>query len=393
MTLIGQLKKGKEKKVLNGYPWVFRDELKSLEGETSTVSELNLFSYNFDFLGRGYYNPHSNRAVMVLTNRDTELDESFFQERLKRALAKRQNLYDGTFYRLVHGEGDRLPGLVVDRYDKTLVVQFRNRIMQELKPTIIQSLVKTLAPVSIYERSDFEAGVEDRIERNTGPLYGEVPEKLEIVENGLRFGVDIKKSQKTGFFFDQRDSRAFCRKITANLSLERGLDLFSFTGGFGLNMASAGAKVVCVDKSIEDLELARINFKLNGLDKSAQLVQNDVFDYLGGFEIKDLFDIVVLDPPSFVKHKRELSHGIGLFKKLVEGSFPLIRDGGVLGICTCAYNIGLEHLVEAVRRASENTGITFSHLAITLQSPDHPWLVQVPESLYLKCLWGIVEKE
>ncbi|KUK67700.1 MAG: Methyltransferase small, partial [Mesotoga infera] len=143
----------------------------------------------------------------------------------------------------------------------------------------------------------------------------------------------------------------------------------------------------------DDLDRGRMNAVVNRLDNRLQLVQSDVLDFLAGFEMKNYFDIVVVDPPSFVKHKRELPHGISLFRRLVERTLPLVKDGGVLGLCTCAYNIAIEHLVESIRRSTESTGITFSHLAITLQSPDHPWLVEVPESLYLKCLWGLVAKE
>ncbi|WP_258001868.1 class I SAM-dependent rRNA methyltransferase [Mesotoga sp. Brook.08.YT.4.2.5.1] len=330
---------------------------------------------------------------MVLTNHDEELGEAFFRKLLNKSLQKRDRLFDTPYYRLIHGEGDRLPGLVVDRYGDFLAVQFRNLIMQERKQMIVTLLSDLLSPMGIYERSDFEMGVDDRIERNTGLLCGKVPDSIEIEENGLRFLVDVKNSQKTGFFFDQRDSRAFCRKITKELSLQKGLDLFSFTGGFGLNMAFSGAEAICVDKSEEDLERARLNSVVNKVDNRLQLVQSDVLAFLNEFEKNDYFDIVVLDPPSFVKHKKELPHGISLFRKLVESTLPLMKDGGILGLCTCAYNIGIEHLVESVRRSTERRGLRFSHLAITLQSPDHPWLLEVPESLYLKCLWGFVEKE
>ncbi|HDP78900.1 MAG TPA: class I SAM-dependent rRNA methyltransferase [Mesotoga infera] len=391
--LIARIRKGKEGKIRNSYPWIFRDEILSLEGSADAVCEVNIFSANYEFLGKGFFSPSSTRAIMVLTNQDQELGEIFFGRLLQKALLKRERLFKRPYYRLVHGEGDRLPGLVVDRYGEILAVQFRNSIMQKRREMIVDLLRNLLNPKGIYERSDFEMGVEDKIERHTGLLFGEVPDSVEIEEDGIKYLVDVKNSQKTGFFFDQLDSRAFCRKITAELSLEKGLDLFSFTGGFGLNMAYSGAEAICVDKSADDLDRGRVNAVVNRLDKRLQLVQSDVLDFLAGFEMKNYFDIVILDPPSFVKHKRELPHGISLFRRLVESTLPLVKDGGVLGICTCAYNIAVEHLVESIRRSTESTGTTFSHLAITLQSPDHPWLVEVPESLYLKCLWGLVAKE
>jgi len=391
--LIARIRKGKEGKVRNSYPWIFKDEIISLEGSSDDVCEVNIFSSNYEFLGKGFFNPSSTRAIMVLTNQDEELGEMFFGRLLRKALLKRRRLFNRPYYRLVHGEGDRLPGLVVDRYGEIIAVQFRNSIMQKRREMIVGLLRNLVNPKGIYERSDFEMGVEDRIERHTGLLFGEVPDSVEIDEEGIKYLVDVKNSQKTGFFFDQRDSRAFCRSITAELSLAKGLDLFSFTGGFGLNMAYSGAEAICVDKSGDDLDRGRMNAVVNRLDNRLQLVQSDVLDFLAGFEMKNYFDIVVVDPPSFVKHKRELPHGISLFRRLVESTLPLVKDGGVLGLCTCAYNIAIEHLVEAIRRSTESTGMTFSHLAITLQSPDHPWLVEVPESLYLKCLWGLVAKE
>ena len=391
--LIARIKKGKEGKVLNSYPWIFKDEIMSLEGSTDKVCEVNVFTAGYKFLGKGFFNPFSSRAIMVLTNRDEELGEGFFRRLLSNALRKRERLFSRPFYRLVHGEGDRLPGLVIDRYGEIIAIQFRNLVIQQKREMILRLLRDIVKPNGIYERSDFEMGVDEKIERHTGLIFGEVPDSVEIEENGLKYLVDVKNSQKTGFFYDQRDSRTFCRTITKELSLKKGLDLFSFTGGFGLNMASSGADAICVDKSGDDLEQGRMNSVVNKLDNKLQFVQSDVLDFLAGFEKKDYFDIVVVDPPSFVKHRKELPHGISLFKRLVEGTLPLVKDGGVLGLCTCAYNIGIDHLVESVRRSTERTGITFSHLTITLQSPDHPWLVEVPESLYLKCLWGLVEKE
>ncbi|OAA22154.1 class I SAM-dependent rRNA methyltransferase [Kosmotoga sp. DU53] len=391
--VIAVLKKGKEKKLLNGYPWVFEDEISEVQGELILGSPVNVFSNDWAFVGKGLYNPFSNRKIMFLTTEDVELDENFFRERLYKALEWRTRFFDKPYYRLFHGEADGIPGFIADRYGEVIVVQFRNSIVELLKKQLVNSIVELLLPAAVYERSDFEMGTGEVLQKKTGLLYGEIKTPIvEVEENGLKYIVNFTNGQKTGFFFDQRDSRKMARKIVKRFAFKRALDLFSFTGGFGINMAKAGAEVVCVDKSGEDLEVAELNAALNDVKERMSFVQMDVFKYLKSLEKKEQFDIVVLDPPSLIKRRKELRRGIELLKELVSLSVPVVKSHGVICLCSCAYNLGLEHLIEALRKVSLELDVQYKNIGITYQSLDHPWVLQIPESLYLKCVWTVVEK-
>ncbi|AKI97308.1 class I SAM-dependent rRNA methyltransferase [Kosmotoga pacifica] len=391
--LIVRLKKGLENKLLNGYPWVFKDEIEEIEGETYLGSEVNVFSSDFKFVGKGLYNPFSRRTIMFLTTKDEAIGDEFILSRLVNALSWRKRLFEEPYYRLFHGEGDGLPGFIADRYGDTVVVQFRNAIVELFKDRIVNHLIDIVSPATIYERSDFEMRVGEQIQRNVGLLYGNIPNgPLTIRENGISYLVDIVQSQKTGFFYDQRESRFFARRIVEELGLKKGLDLFTYTGGFALNMAIAGAQVIAVDKSGIDLEFGSKNATLNGLVNKVSFLQSDVFEYLKALEKREQFDIVVIDPPSLIKGKYEISKGIKFLKELVEGALDTIRSGGVIGLCSCAYNLTLSHLIEALRKASAGKGVYYRFLGVTYQSRDHPWVLQIPETLYLKCLWAVVEK-
>ncbi|HHF08706.1 MAG: class I SAM-dependent rRNA methyltransferase [Thermotogae bacterium] len=391
--LIARLKRSQERKLLNGYPWVFRDEVEELQGNAFLGSEVNVFSSEYRFIGKGLYNPFSHRSIMFLTTKEEPINGEFILSRLIKAVNWRQKTFTEPYYRLFHSEADGLPGFIADRYGDIIVVQFRNAIMELFKNEIIKHLIDIVSPITVYERSDFQMQVGEKIQRNVGLLYGaEPPASLTIKENGISYLVDVVKSQKTGFFYDQRDSRLFARRIVSEFALRRGLDLFTYTGGFALNMALSGAQVTAVDKSSFDLELGKQNAALNNLSKKIEFLQSDAFDYLETLEKREQFDIVIIDPPSLIKGKHEIPKGIKLLKRLVNNSLKAIRNEGVIGLCSCAYNLTLDHLVEALRKASTDKGIFYRFLGVTYQSRDHPWLFQIPETLYLKCLWAVVEK-
>ncbi|OAA30963.1 methyltransferase [Kosmotoga arenicorallina S304] len=391
--LVARLKKHKEKKLLNGYPWVFEDEVEELQGKAFLGSEVNVFSSEYRFIGKGLYNPFSRRSIMFLTTKEEPIDEEFFLSRLTGALAWREKIFNEPYYRLFHSEGDGLPGFIADRYGDIIVVQFRNAIMELFKSKIVSNLVDIVSPVTVFERSDFQMLAGEKTQRNVGLLYGaEPPDSVIIKENEVSYVVDVVRSQKTGFFFDQRDSRLFARRIVSEFDLKRGLDLFTYTGGFALNMALGGAQVIAVDKSDFDLELGKKNAALNKFSKKIEFIRSDAFEYLETLEKREQFDIVIIDPPSLIKGKHEIPKGIKLLTTLVERSLEVIRSEGVIGLCSCAYNLTLDHLVEALRKASVDKGIYYRFLGITYQSRDHPWLLQIPETLYLKCLWAVVEK-
>ncbi len=302
--VIAVLKKGKEKKLLNGYPWVFEDEISEVQGELILGSPVNVFSNDWAFVGKGLYNPFSNRKIMFLTTEDVEFRRKFFRERLYKALEWRTRFFDKPYYRLFHGEADGIPGFIADRYGEVIVVQFRNSIVELLKKQLVNSIVELLLPAAVYERSDFEMGTGEVLQKKTGLLYGEIKTPIvEVEENGLKYIVNFTSGQKPGFLGPKRFEKNGT-EIVKRFAFKRALDLFSFTGGFGINMAKAGAEVVCVDKSGEDLEVAELNAALNDVKERMSFVQMDVFKYLKSLEKKEQFDIVVLDPPSLIKEGR-----------------------------------------------------------------------------------------
>lgn len=376
------LKSNREAKVLNGYPNIYRDEIRKVEGVEEDGDICNVFSEDFKFLGKGFYSK-SNVSVRMLTLADEEIDEDFFRNRVEKAAQKRRGFGDS--YRLIHGEADLLPGVIADKYRDFVVLQIRNVGMERYKPVLVSALAQVVSPKGIYERSDFLSSSSDILTRNVGLLYGEEPpDELNITEHDLIYKVDIKTGQKTGFFFDQKDSRLFVRSITPNGGLA--LDAFSYTGGFALNMAKAGAsQVIALDKDEDAVRLGRINAAANGLD-NVEFINVRYEDYMQSYT-GEPFDIIVLDPPSIIKKKEERKQGVEIFRNIVSLSVPHLKEEGVLGLCSCAYQIDLDLLIEAVRRSYSGSGKTLQVLGVTYQSGDHPWVLSYPESLYLKCFW------
>ncbi|GAB6188336.1 class I SAM-dependent rRNA methyltransferase [Marinitoga arctica] len=382
--IIVKLKKGKEKKIKNGYLWIFKDEILEVTGEQIDGNLCNVFSYNYEFIGKGIFSKSSNISVKILSTEDEDIDKEFFYKKFIRALNLRKNF--GNSYRFFHAEADGIPGLIIDKYEKFLVIQFRNKGIENKKSEIIEALLNTFEKdiKGIYERSDFETSSKENLERNTGLLYGiEPPDNFIIEEEGIKYIVDIKNGQKTGFFFDQRKNRIYIRQFSKEAI---GLDAYSYTGGFALNMAKYGAKkVTAVDKDEYALELLKENAKLNGVSEKIEIIYGDVEKFLNEIDVK--YSLMMLDPPSLIKKKSERFKGVQIFKKISELGIKKLRNFGILSLCSCAYQADITLLIESLRRSVENEGIMLQNLDIITQSNDHPWILQIPESLYLKCLW------
>lgn len=374
------LKNGVERKIKNFYPWIFRDEIEEIIGEDGHVS--NVFSKNGDFLGKGFFS-ESRISIRMLTSKDEEIDEKFFFSRIKDARRKRPFSDDQSF-RLIHAEGDFLPGIIADKYGSGFVVQFRTKGAELFKEKFVNALLNFSNASFIYERSDFETSSEEKLERNKGLLKGSVPDVMFVEENSLKFLVDIPNGQKTGFFFDQRKNRELVRHLPG----EKALDLYTYTGGFALNLAYSGFKVIGVDKSEDDIEIAKKNAKINGLN--AEFVRADSFEFLEGTSEK--FDVVVADPPSLIKKKSERKKAVSILSKLTWLVKDVLKIGGIFVLCSCAYNIDTSILIESIRRGIEGKGLVWRILNVTYQDTDHPYIAQIPETLYLKCVWARLEK-
>ena len=382
------LLKGKEKKIENFYPNVFKDEIKSTIGEIKNGDIVDVLRDDMKFIGRGYITEGTSAFVRVLTTKDEKINKEFIYEKIKNAYDKRKHLLDETnCMRVFFSEGDGIPGLVIDKFDKYISIQFRNSGVEVFRQEIINAVKKYMKPKGIYERSDVENRVHEGVEEKTGIIYGEIPAEIVMEDNGLKYTIDIANGQKTGFFLDQRDSRKFIRPYLNDKT--RFLDVFSSSGGFSMAALKENCvKVTAIDKEPYALELCRKNYELNGFENEFETLEGDAFlllKTLAGRGAK--YDVITLDPPSLIKKKTDIRKGRDFFYELCDSSFKLLDKGGILGVITCAYHIGLQDLLEVTRMAASNNGKMLQVIGINYQPEDHPWILHIPETLYLKALW------
>lgn len=369
------------------HPWVFSGAFLSIPEGLQSGDLVRVLDRDGSFFASGYFNSYSQIAVRIWSYRDGErVNQAFFVKRLANALAIRERFVEpsGTnAYRLINSESDFLPGLIVDRYGKYLSVQFHTRGIEIYKEQVIAALREVCRPIGIYERSESNHRKRDDLEKSSGLLFGEVPDEVEITENNFKFLVDIKEGQKTGFFLDQRDKRQAISKYSKNASV---VNLFSYSGGFSVYALAGGARrVVSVDVSEKALELAKKNVILNGFDlDKCEFIKVDVKEYLKKINNNE-FDIVILDPPAFIKDRHKKREGVRGYAKINEAAAS-ITDNGILITCSCSTHLNLQDFrymaAEAVAAAGKNGQIleTFIH------GIDHLEALSFIESEYLKCL-------
>jgi 23S rRNA (cytosine1962-C5)-methyltransferase len=379
---------GREKKLQHGYPWVQRGEISEVRGAPTPGALVRIVTFRNETLGIGTYNPQSRFPVRVLTTADEPIDRAFFEQRLERALRYRQRVVQDTnAMRLVFSESDGLPGLIVDQYADYLVVQVRTLGMERLRELWLPTLIEQLEPKGVIERSEMASRAEEGLEPFAGVLHGDAPELIEIEESGLTFLVPTDAGRKTGFYLDQRENR---RRLAAQVRPgERVLDLFCYTGAFALYAARAGAHAVGVDILPDAIDLAEVHARRNRLE--AHWIVENAFDWLPqAAEQGAQFDWIVLDPPAIAKRQDQKDSLRWAIWKLVYNALPLLTEGGRLVVCSCAYQLSLAEMLDTVRLAATDRTIPLFLEEITFQAPDHPYLLQFPESLYLKCLWARV---
>lgn len=382
------LLKGKEKKIENFYPNVFKDEIKSVLGDVKTGDIVDVLRDDMKFVGRGYVTEGTSAFVRVLTTKDEKIDKDFIYNKIKTAYDKRKHLAEETnCARVFFSEADGIPGLVIDKFEKYISIQFRNSGVEAFRQEIINGVKKYMKPKGIYERSDVENRVHEGVEEKTGIIYGEIPAEIIMEDNGLKYTIDIVNGQKTGFFLDQRNSRKFIRPYLNDKT--RFLDVFSSSGGFSMAALKENcAKVTAIDKEPYALELCRRNYEVNGFTGDFETLEGDAFMLLKTLVGRGAkYDVITLDPPSLIKKKIDIRRGREFFFELCDSSFKLLDKGGILGVITCAYHMGLQDLLEVTRMAASNNGKMVQVIGINYQPEDHPWILHIPETLYLKALW------
>jgi 23S rRNA (cytosine1962-C5)-methyltransferase len=383
------LKRGREKPVLNRHPWIFSGAIKNIEGECADGDIVTVVDSRGSFLAQGYLNRRSQITVRLLSWIEEEtIDRSFFRHRLEQAITVRRPLQEDpatNAYRLVNAESDFLPGLVVDRYNEYLVIQFLTLGIERWKREIASLLGELLLSRGIYERSDVEVREKEGLPLATGLLAGqERPALVHIIENGHRFIVDIKRGQKTGFYLDQRENRQklsrYCRGKTV-------LNCFAYTGAFAVYAAGAGAKkVVNVESSAEALKLAQRNMALNGFDgRDDEYVEGDVFQVLRQYrEEGRSFDLIVLDPPKFAYSQAQVQAACRGYKDINLLAMQMLRPGGILFTFSCSGLVSPDLFQKVVFGASVDAGRDVQIIEKLTQGFDHPILLSFPESEYLK---------
>ncbi|MEW6269899.1 MAG: class I SAM-dependent rRNA methyltransferase, partial [Thermodesulfobacteriota bacterium] len=373
-----------------GHPWIFSGAIADVTGEARAGSFVRVLASSGQVLGVGTYNPRGSIAVRLVARDDVEIDPALVRRRVGDAheLRRAVGALHDTAYRLLHGEGDWLPGVVADVYGSWVVVQILNAGAERLRPAVLAALEELLEPEGIFERSSGgarrEEGLPDRVDVASG---APPPERIEIREGGARYLVDVRGGQKTGFYLDQRVNRALVGRLADGLDV---LNCFAYTGAFAVAAARGGAKrVVSVETSGPALQIARDNWALNGLEEQrAEWVARDVFDVLTSLaDAPDerRFDLIVLDPPPFARHRADRDKAVRAYRDLNRRALRALRPGGLLVTCTCSAHVGRELFAHAVATAAQ-PHMRLQVLAQLGAAPDHPVLAAHPEGQYLSGL-------
>ena len=374
------LKKGEEKRIVCGHSWVYANEVSRIEGKDKNGSLASVFSYDGKFIGKGYINHASKILVRIFIRGNGEDDREFYFKSLKAANDYRVNLGYKNAYRVVFAEADNLPALIVDKYGDYLVMQCLSLGIDLRKELLCECLVELFSPKGIYERSDVSVRKKEGLQELKQVLYGEIPDFVEIEENGLKMLVDIKNGQKTGYFLDQKENRFAVRRYSKG----EVLDCFCNSGGFSLNASTVADKVISCDISPLALKNVEENAKLNNIKNIATL-QGDVFEILRNFKKeKRQFDTVILDPPAFCKSASEVKDAYRGYKDINLTAMKIIKSGGYLVTCSCSHYMGAPLFEKMLQEAAKESGRYVRIIEVKTQAPDHPALLSAEETQYLK---------
>lgn len=378
---------GRQKKLLQGHPWVYGNEIERVEGEIEDGGLVTVVDFRGRYMGTGFYNSKSLITVRLLTHRQEEITDELIASRVKAACDYRRFVMNrpGTdSCRLIYGEADRLPGVIADRFGGVIVLQVLALGMERFTQTIADALLACEKPDCLLLQNDDAIRRKEGMECFTRVLYGTLPEENIIHENGVKLAVDVLGGQKTGYFLDQKDNHLFVRQFCKDA---RVLDCFSYIGAFALNAAAAGAKeVTAVDISEAAVQLIEKNAALNGADITA--VCANCFDFLRAqVKADEKYDVVVLDPPAFTKAHANMASACRGYKEIALSAMRLLPAGGVLATHSCSYHMPEEVFVNTVLSAAQDLHRQVRVITLRRQDIDHPVLAGYPESHYLKSLW------
>ncbi|MBL4780708.1 MAG: class I SAM-dependent rRNA methyltransferase [Porticoccaceae bacterium] len=386
-----RLKKGTDRRLRGGHLWIYSNEvdiaatpLKSMVPGSSVVVE----DARGKPLGAATVNPASLICARLYSRQaNRELDTSLLVDRLTTALSQREQLYPEHCYRLAYGEADLLPGLIVDRYGDYLALQTTTAGMDCRMPLVLEALVEVLKPKGIISKNSGAFRLAEQLPEEQSVLFGEVPEQVELVENGCRFLAPLVDGQKTGWFYDHRENRAFMQRFCADKSV---LDVFSYAGGWGVQAAAAGASsVVCVDSSAPALDLVQRNAELNGLGERVASLRGKATEVMKALQKEQRrFDIIVLDPPAFIKRKKDQKQGEKAYHQINELAIKLLQPGGLLVSASCSMHLPADRLQNIVRSAGGTRSRRMQLLATLGQGPDHPVHPSIAETSYLKAIFA-----
>ncbi|HEU5459047.1 MAG TPA: class I SAM-dependent rRNA methyltransferase [Pyrinomonadaceae bacterium] len=371
-------------RIRQGHLWIYRSDVVEAGAEGGSV--VRVTDERGNFVGQALFSDASQIALRFLTQTNEEIDRNWWRRKIIEAAGRRNIPPDTNAFRLVYSEGDLLPSLIVDRYDDVLVLQTLSQGTDALKPLLTEILIEEFAPRAIVERNDARVRELEGLPLLAGTIYGSAPEELEIRQHGLRFYVEPLGGQKTGSFLDQRENRLAARAAAQTTNKQRALDCFTFNGAFALHLAQVCETVIGIDISGDAVSAARRNAELNDLT-NVEFREANVFDALREMESAgERFEVIVLDPPAFAKNRASLKPALRGYKEINLRALKLLNSGGVLVTCTCSYHVSEELFLEIIAGAAIDAHRRIQILEKRMQATDHPVLLGMPETYYLKCV-------
>ena len=371
-------------RVRQGHLWIYRSDVIDVDADAGSI--VSVVDEGGNFFGQAFYSDRSEIALRFLTLNKETIDHGWWRDKIRQCGERRRIPSDTNAYRVVYSEGDLLPSLIVDRYADVIVLQTLSQGTDRIKSSLLEILIDQFQPLAVIERNDARVRQLEGLPLTSGTIYGSAPEQFEILQHGLRFLVSPSGGQKTGSFLDQRENRLAARAAAHISPGHRALDCFTFNGGFALHLAGVCEEVVAIDISDQAIETAKQNAKLNDL-RNVEFQVANVFDALRDLESRgERYDTIVLDPPAFAKNRASLKAGIRGYKEINLRALKLLNPGGVLITCTCSYHVSEDLFVEILRDAALDAKRRVQIMEKRMQASDHPVLLGVPETYYLKCV-------